>query len=123
MIGQVEDGAETQSLLSVLYTQLRFLVPVLTVSPEGAESTQMVAGLQDTANRATGLLTSTEPGALTAIGRALDHVRAGRYSQACSELLNARSLLAVRLRQNAPAFAELASPRGFTVDLPVVEAP
>lgn len=123
MIGQVEDGTEPQSVLRVLYSQLRILVPVLTVSPEATESVLMLAGLRDTADRATRLLTSAEPGALTAISRAFEHVRARRYSQACSELLSARSLLGVLLRRDAPVAGERTARRGGPVDLPIVEAP
>ncbi|WP_158884475.1 hypothetical protein [Amycolatopsis anabasis] len=80
-----------------LRSQLRVLIPVLTVGEGRPEIPEMLAALRETAAQAEIRPDVTEPEILAAIGAAMGHAAAGEYNETRSELLAAYHRLSARL--------------------------
>lgn len=97
-----------RDVLQRLHGQLHVLVVALVADPRAPATAAMLATVRDTAARWAGLLGAVEPVALCAIRAALDHARAGEFSEASSELLASHRRLGVLLHRDRPRRDEAA---------------
>ncbi|WP_158883526.1 hypothetical protein [Amycolatopsis anabasis] len=96
------NGANSAVAVLTVLTQLRILVPAVTVAPEHAAIRAMLAGLEVTVARAGPALADTAPRALTAIRRGLAYAKASQHNETVSEFADAHGQLLRFLRRYRP---------------------
>jgi hypothetical protein len=101
---------DVHALLARLHTQLRLLIPALTVTEGGRQAEVLLARMRESTNEAAHTLSAVEPVVLAAIEAAMRHAVAGEHDEARTELLNAYHRLSVLIHRE-PRRAEAAHER------------
>lgn len=90
---------DVRALLARLHSQLRLLIPALTVTEGGRQAEVLLARLRESTNEAARTLSAVEPIVLSAIEAALGHAVACEHDEARTELLNAYHRLSVLIHR------------------------